>query len=115
MNEEFQKKVEARKAELAKSPNKESFEDVCARLDGMQEELYKIDIKRKKSKNEERDKLDRQYNELYELLEVEAQANMIVLDHIYPDSYYRRKRIKIFILAISIVIVIAVVIAWIKH
>ena len=100
---------------MAKSANKESFQDACARVDGMREELYKLQKKRAKSKNEERDRLDRQYNELYELLRIEEEAHSIFPD-IYPDSYYiRRKRIKSFILAISIVIVIVVAIVWIMR
>lgn len=114
--EEFKKKVEARKAELANSATDESFQDAAARVEAMREELYKIDTKRKKSKNEERDKLNKQYNELYELLRIEESA--VGISHRFderPNSYFRKRRIKRIILTISIMIVAIATVMWIMR
>ena len=109
---EFEKKVEARKAELANSANDESFQDAEARVDAMREEIYKIEIKQKKSKNaEERAELDRKYNELLEVLEIEEEAVGIShqVDAIRPKSYFKKRRKKRIILTIVIVVIIVIV------
>ena len=114
--EEFWKKVEERKAELANSANNENFQDAAARVDSMREELYKLEIKKNKTKNEERVELDRKFNELFEVLRIEESA--VGISHQLnprPKSYFRKRRIKRLILTISIVIVIIVAIVLIMR
>lgn len=114
--EEFRKKVEERKAELANSANAESYQDAAARVDAMREDLYKLEIKKNKAKNEERVELDRKFYELFEVLRIEESA--VGISHQLkprPKSYFRKRRIKRLILTISIVIVVIIAIVWIMH
>lgn len=112
--EEFRKKVEERRAELANSS--ETTQDAAARVDAMREELYKLEIKKNKTKNEERVELDRKFDELFEVLRIEESA--VGISHQLeprPKSYFRKRRIKRLILTISIVIVIIVAIVLIMR
>ena len=110
-------KVEARKAELANSANDESFQDAEARVEAMREEIYKIEIKQKKSKNaEERAELGRKLGKLIDALHIEESA--AGLHHRFderPKSYFRKRRIKRIILAITIMIVAIVAIVWVMR
>jgi predicted RNase H-like nuclease (RuvC/YqgF family) len=110
--EEFHKKVEERRAEL----KDENIKDIEARVEGMREEIYALEKKLKKSKTEERANIDREIQELVQVLRIEESAAGI--PHKFqnrPKSYYREKRIKRIVLTISIVIVIAMAVSIILH